>query len=85
MLEKKYEDTFDYFPQEVLEALAIAKKQSILGKTISNTDVFKDIETSITKDLETELRRRYENFKQNPEQGFSLENLENIRNRSRKT
>ena len=44
LLEEKYDNDFDYFPPEVLEALSIAKEQSILGMTISNEDLFKQIE-----------------------------------------
>lgn len=44
LLEEKYDNDFDYFPPEVLEALSIAKEQSILGMTISNEDLFKEIE-----------------------------------------
>ena len=44
LLEEKYDNDFDYFPPEVLEALSIAKEQSRLGMTISNEDLFKEIE-----------------------------------------
>ena len=44
LLEEKYDNNFDYFPPEVLEALSIAKEQSRLGMTISNEDLFKEIE-----------------------------------------
>ena len=44
LLEEKYDNDFDYFPPEVLEALSIAKEQSRLGMTISNEDLFKQIE-----------------------------------------
>ena len=44
LLEEKYDNNFDYFPSEVLEALSIAKEQSRLGMTISNEDLFKEIE-----------------------------------------
>lgn len=44
LLEEKYDNDFDYFPTEVLEALSIAKEQSRLGMTISNEDLFKEIE-----------------------------------------
>ena len=44
LLEEKYDNDFDYFPSEVLEALSIAKEQSRLGMTISNEDLFKEIE-----------------------------------------
>ena len=44
LLEEKYNNGFDYFPPEVLEALSIAKEQSRLGMTISNEDLFKEIE-----------------------------------------
>lgn len=44
LLEEKYDNNFDYFPPEVLEALSIAKEQSRLGMTISNEDLFKKIE-----------------------------------------
>ena len=44
LLEEKYDNDFDYFPLEVLEALSIAKEQSRLGMTISNEDLFKEIE-----------------------------------------
>ena len=38
LLEEKYDNDFDYFPPEVLEALSIAKEQSRLGMTISNEE-----------------------------------------------
>ena len=44
LLEEKYDNDFDYFPPEVLEALSIAREQSRLGMTISNEDLFKEIE-----------------------------------------
>ena len=44
LLEEKYDNDFDYFPPEVLEALSIAKEQSRLGMTISNEDLIKEIE-----------------------------------------
>lgn len=44
LLEEKYDNDFDYFPPEVLEALSIAKEQSRLGMIISNEDLFKEIE-----------------------------------------
>ena len=44
LLEEKYENDFDYFHPEVLDALSIAKEQSRLGMTISNEDLFKEIE-----------------------------------------
>lgn len=44
LLEEKYDNDFDYFPPEVLEALSIAKEQSRLGMTISSEDLFKEIE-----------------------------------------
>ena len=44
LLEEKYDNNFDYFPPELLEALSIAKEQSRLGMTISNEDLFKEIE-----------------------------------------
>ena len=44
LLEEKYDNNFDYLPPEVLEALSIAKEQSRLGMTISNEDLFKEIE-----------------------------------------
>ena len=44
LLEEKYDNDFDYFPPEGLEALSIAKEQSRLGMTISNEDLFKEIE-----------------------------------------
>ena len=44
LLEEKYDNNFDYFPTEVLEALSISKEQSRLGMTISNEDLFKEIE-----------------------------------------
>ena len=44
LLEEKYDNDFDYFPPQVLEALSIAKEQSRFGMTISNEDLFKEIE-----------------------------------------
>ena len=38
------DDTFDYFPPDVVEALSIAEEQSKLGMTLSNEEVFKEIE-----------------------------------------
>ena len=35
---------FDYFPPDVVEALSIAEEQSKLGMTLSNEEVFKEIE-----------------------------------------
>ena len=49
LLEEKYDNDFDYFPPEVLEALSIAKEQSRLGMTISNEDLFKEMADSIHK------------------------------------
>ena len=37
-------DNFDYFPPDVVEALSIAEEQSKLGMTLSNEEVFKEIE-----------------------------------------
>ena len=38
------DDNFDYFPPDVVEALSIAEEQSKLGMTLSNEEVFKEIE-----------------------------------------
>ena len=38
------DDNFDCFPPDVVEALSIAEEQSKLGMTLSNEEVFKEIE-----------------------------------------
>ena len=39
LLEEKYDNNFDYFPPEVLEALSIAKEQSRLGMLVDSSEV----------------------------------------------
>ena len=43
------DDNFDYFPPDAVEALSIAEEQSKLGMTLSNEEVFKEIEKKRTE------------------------------------